>query len=212
MYPQPHRPGELLTARRGACYPAHRCSRPISSTSAALERGRWHTPAAWLDQSRVLTRGRAMFRDPILLALAERHPAPDWRDRSEYLFEDLIGTIISQQLSLKAAATILRRFRQCCDAWHTAQSEDQPVSQPLLASLPTETQPFPTPHQILALPDDHVRAAGLSGAKTRAIRHVATAFASGQISGAMIKDLPDAAAIETLIQLKGIGTWSAEMI
>jgi uncharacterized protein YndB with AHSA1/START domain len=53
-----------------------------------------------------------MFTDPILLALVQKYPQPTWQNRTEYLFEDLVGVIISQQLSRKAADTIIKKFKQ----------------------------------------------------------------------------------------------------
>ena len=52
-----------------------------------------------------------MFTDPILNQLIAKYPAPHFQDRSEYLYEDLIESIVSQQLSVKAADTIFGRFK-----------------------------------------------------------------------------------------------------
>jgi hypothetical protein len=44
-----------------------------------------------------------MFSDPIFQQLIKKYPAPTFVDQSEFLFEDLIESIISQQLYVKAA-------------------------------------------------------------------------------------------------------------
>ena len=52
-----------------------------------------------------------MFTDPILKELIKKYPAPKFEDRSNFLYEELIEAVVSQQLSTKAAATIFGRFK-----------------------------------------------------------------------------------------------------
>lgn len=131
-----------------------------------------------------------MFTDPILKTLSKKYPKPTWKDRSEDLFENLIKTIISQQLSVKAADTIFGRFKKL---FHS------------------DLQTFPTPKEILAIPDEQFRSVGISGAKTKYIKHIAENFANGNMTIEKIKHLSDEAVMEELIKLKGVGKWSAEM-
>lgn len=130
-----------------------------------------------------------MFADPILNQLIKQYPAPIWGDRSEFLFEDLIETIISQQLSGKAADSIFKKFKSL---------------------FPLQT--FPTPQQVLPIPHEMLRSAGLSNAKATYIHNVAQAFVDQLIEVEKIKQMSDEQVIETLIKIKGIGKWSAEMI
>jgi DNA-3-methyladenine glycosylase II len=155
-----------------------------------------------------------MFTDPVLLTLVQKYPQPSWQDRTDFLFEDLVEVIISQQLSVKAADTIIRRFRALFIAAPDAKLEIIQVEKtngvPKNASL--DGQPRLIPQHILALQDEQLRAVGISGAKARYIKGVAEAFASGQMSIEKIKHLSDEAVMEELIKLKGIGKWSAEML
>lgn len=72
------------------------------------------------------------FSDPVLQRLVEKYPAPTFRDQSDKLFENLIESIISQQLSVKAADTIFQRFKNLFTTCHL-----EPVSGssfPIIAS------------------------------------------------------------------------------
>ena len=155
-----------------------------------------------------------MFTDPVLLALVQKYPEPSWQDRTGFLFEDLVEVIISQQLSVKAADTIIKRFRALFVAAPDASLEiiqiEETNGSPKNASL--DGQPRLIPQHILALQEEQLRAVGISGAKARYIRGVAEAFACGQMSIEKIKHLSDEAVMEELLKLKGIGKWSAEML
>lgn len=70
---------------------------------------------------------------------------------------------------------------------------------------------FPTPDQVLRLPDAAFRTAGLSGAKTRSIRDLAAHVTDGRIRLRSIGRRPDQEVIEELVQVWGIGEWSAQM-
>jgi len=100
----------------------------------------------------------------------------------------LVDAICSQQLSVKASATILGRVAGLGDNGR------------------------PGPEQILALPDESLRGAGLSGAKTRYVRDLATRWLDGSLPHARIPEMDDAEVIAALTQVKGIGTWTAEMV
>ncbi len=155
-----------------------------------------------------------MFTDPVLLALVQKYPEPSWQDRTDFLFEDLVEVIISQQLSIKAADTIIKRFRALFDASPESLAEST-LAQEIngsAKSVPLDGQPRLLPQRILALSDEQFRAVGISGAKARYIKGVAEAFASGQMSIDKLKHLPDEAVMQELLKLKGIGKWSAEML
>lgn len=162
------------------------------------------------------------FTDPILLKLIEKYPPPNFQDRSEFLYEDLIESIVSQQLSIKAADTIFGRFKNLF----------QPVKEITSSAviLTSETRPesnnegswssqdddsntfFPTPQQILEKSNEELRTAGLSFQKISYIKSVADAYLSDLIDKEKIKQMKDTEVIETLTQIRGVGKWTAEMI
>lgn len=101
-------------------------------------------------------------------------------------FESLVDSIVSQQLSTKAAATIHKRFSQ---------------------ALENDI----TPHKILGTAPDVLRGAGLSGQKTKYMAALAEAFIENAESYNRIHELPDDEVIKLLTEIKGIGVWTAQM-
>jgi len=110
------------------------------------------------------------------------------RSRRTDPFTAIIEAIVWQQLSTKAAATIYGRF---------------------LALFP-EALP-PAPAAVMALPDEALRAAGLSRAKVLYLRDLSQRILDGSLPLEMLELLPDEGVIAALTQVKGIGRWSAEM-
>ncbi len=100
----------------------------------------------------------------------------------------LIRSIVYQQLSGKAAATIHGRF----------------------AALFAEAT-FPDAVAILAKRDEELRACGLSRQKIAAVRDLCSRVASGTLPLEAIESFTDDAALAHLTQVRGIGRWSAEM-
>ncbi|HVJ08971.1 MAG TPA: DNA-3-methyladenine glycosylase [Acidisarcina sp.] len=104
-------------------------------------------------------------------------------------FEALLESIVYQQLHGKAAAAILRRLLTIFGEIH------------------------PQPEQIVAVPDELLRAAGLSAAKTLAIRDLAAKTLDGTVPTlAQIRRLSDAEIVERLTEVRGIGPWTVEML
>ena len=103
-------------------------------------------------------------------------------------FESLADAIMSQQLSGKAADTIIKRFK---------------------ALFPDKT--FPLPADILQKHDSELRTAGLSGSKVGYIKNLAQAFEDKSVDFSNINKLTDEEIIEMLTKIKGIGCWTAEM-
>src|SRR5258708_7735469 len=130
-----------------------------------------------------------MFKDAILKKLIKKYPPPNFEDRSEFLFERLIDSIISQQLSVKAADTIFARFKQ------------------LFAP-----KVFPSPEDVLDIHEEKIRKAGISYAKISYIKSIAQAFTMNQVHIQKIKSMSDEDVITELTKLKGVGKWTAEMI
>lgn len=100
---------------------------------------------------------------------------------------ELVDSIISQQLSVKAAATIMSRFK-------------------LLFSKDT-----PLPGDILAIPHNKFRAAGLSNAKANYIRDLAQHIVDGRLDLSNLDELSNDEIIVKLTAVKGIGEWTAHM-
>jgi DNA-3-methyladenine glycosylase II len=130
-----------------------------------------------------------MFKDPILLKLYKTHGPHKFENKSEHLMEELVETIINQQLSGKAADTIYKRF---------------------LALF--KTKQFPTPEQILKVDVEKLRSAGMSYSKANYIQNIAGAFKNGELNIQKIKNMKDDEVITELTKIKGVGKWTAEMI
>jgi DNA-3-methyladenine glycosylase II len=110
---------------------------------------------------------------------------------SRSLFGALAEAIVYQQLSTKAAATIHGRLE---------------------ALFPGSCEEGFTPRDILQAPVDKLRGVGLSAAKALALQDLARRVDGSELptlQGAI--DLQDDALIERLVQVRGIGRWSAEM-
>ncbi|HEY0713752.1 MAG TPA: methylated-DNA--[protein]-cysteine S-methyltransferase [Polyangia bacterium] len=105
-------------------------------------------------------------------------------------FQSLVRSIVYQQLSGKAAATILAR---------------------VLALFPGVT--FPTPVALLAMPEASLRGAGLSASKTKALRDLAQKTIDGVVPPLrVLHRLRDEEIVERLTSVWGVGQWSVEMM
>jgi 3-methyladenine DNA glycosylase/8-oxoguanine DNA glycosylase len=129
--------------------------------------------------------------DPVLgEMIAQVGPCRLQLDAGQSPFESLAESIIYQQLSGKAAATIAGRVRQ------------------LFAPAA-----FPEPAELLAADDAALRGAGVSRNKILALRDLARHTLSGTVPGlAEIHSLADGELIQRLTQVRGIGQWTVEML
>ena len=109
------------------------------------------------------------------------------RQRKDHL-SALVGAIVSQQLSTKAAATIFGRL--------VALFPDQHISDAAA---------------IAAQSDPQLRAVGLSGQKVSYLRDLSARILDGRLNLDELDTLPDEAVIERLVAVKGFGRWTAEM-
>lgn len=130
--------------------------------------------------------------DPVLAQLIAAAPRCDLKPLlSGSPFEHLARAIAHQQLHGAAAATILRRF----------------------IALYGPDDLFPTPQQLLATPERAIRGAGFSASKLMALRDLADKSLSGVVpSMDELATQPDTAIIERLTQVRGIGTWTVQML
>jgi DNA-3-methyladenine glycosylase II len=125
--------------------------------------------------------------DPRLAPVIERHGAPSIAPRRDPV-KSLARAIVGQQLSGAAASTIWNR---------------------VLALYPRKR--FPGAAAILATPDADLRAAGLSGAKTAAIKDLARHVIEKRLVPARLPRATDAQILEMLLSVRGIGPWSVDM-
>ncbi|HZT12057.1 MAG TPA: hypothetical protein VFA29_04620 [Candidatus Baltobacteraceae bacterium] len=114
------------------------------------------------------------------------------------LFESLAHAIVFQQISIHAAASIMRRF---------VERLSVPVS-----ANGAALYPFPSPESVLAASDEALRAAGLSANKTAHLRSAAEATLNKAVTREEIDALPTARAAERLCEIRGIGPWSAAVV
>ena len=70
-----------------------------------------------------------------------------------------------------------------------------------------------SPKQLVAMTDEHLRTAGLSRSKALAMRDICTRFNAGTIpSAAMITQLSDAEIYAQLLEVRGVGAWTVDML
>lgn len=117
-------------------------------------------------------------------------PCPLAPRRGVQPWQALVHSVAYQQLNGTAAETIFNRF---------------------LALFPEVK--FPTPEQIVAASDDQLRSAGLSRAKTAAIKDIAAKTIAGVVlERRAIARLSDVEIIERLTTIRGVGPWTVEML
>ena len=105
-------------------------------------------------------------------------------------YEALIRAIAYQQLHAKAGDAILNRFMSLYGIYA-----------------------FPAPHLILSTEFDQLRACGLSGRKIETIRSIAEGSLSGLVPNRADADgMTDEELVSRLVELRGIGRWTVEML
>lgn len=107
---------------------------------------------------------------------------------SRKVYYDLLESIVSQQLSVKAAATIFSRF---------------------CALFPDH---YPHPDLLCAIETDRLRSAGLSNQKASYLQNVATFSLQYDLENHNWDSMSDQDIIDFLTRIKGVGKWTAEMI
>jgi len=103
-------------------------------------------------------------------------------------YQELVESIVSQQLSVKAAATILKRFIELFD-----------------------TDGFPTPDQILQKDIEDLRGVGLSRQKGSYIQDLALKVIEGTVKFNHLDVLSNDEIVAELTQIKGVGIWTVHM-
>jgi len=139
------------------------------------------TPAQIVKGTRLVAR-----RDPAMAKLITRAGKMELRDPLPDSFAALVRSIMYQQLAGAAAAAILGRFLK------------------LFAD-------GLSPTAVLALAPGMMRAAGVSGPKEAAISDLARKVADGTVPLGDVDSLSDDELVARLVQVRGIGRWTAEM-
>jgi len=124
--------------------------------------------------------------DPILATIIAVSPLPNLVPHTDY-YQALVNSIIGQQLSVKAAATIKKRFADLFGAT------------------------FPAPEQIIASDDELLKSAGLSRPKVAYIKDLAMHVLDGSVLFDHFGDLSNDEILAELITVKGIGEWTVHM-
>lgn len=125
-------------------------------------------------------------RDP-KMAQVIQEVGPFLLKRNRKYFVVLCRSIVSQQISTRAADTIYIRFRKLFDG------------------------KAPTPQRVAGLTEDTLRAAGLSRQKAAYLKDLGRRFLDGTLRPRQLNYLDNEAVIDRLTQVHGIGRWTAEM-
>lgn len=104
------------------------------------------------------------------------------------LFLALLRAVTGQQLSVKAADTIWNRF------------------------LALFKDGMPEARKILRLHDDQLRAVGLSYQKASYVKNIARFSLEKSLEAQLLKTMSDDDLVDYLIQIKGVGRWTVEMV
>lgn len=124
--------------------------------------------------------------DPVLADVIKKAPLPSFVPHKNY-YQELVESIISQQLSVKAAATILKRFKELFSA------------------------DFPSPEEIIATDIEALRGVGLSRQKASYIKDLAARVLDGSVQFSHLDSLTNQEIIDELVQIKGVGVWTVHM-
>jgi DNA-3-methyladenine glycosylase II len=141
------------------------------------------TPDYWDEACKHLSR-----RDRVMRKLIPRFGEARLQSRGD-AFTTLARSIVGQQISVKAAQAVWDRF----------------------AALLSGPSNRISPAEVLQLPVEALRAAGLSARKVEYLRDLASHFHSGAVHVKEWAAMEDEAIIEELVAIRGIGRWTAEM-
>jgi len=141
------------------------------------------TPQYWDEACKHLAK-----RDRVMRKLIPRFGEGRLRSRGD-AFTTLARSIVGQQISVKAAQSVWDRF----------------------AALMPAGAAGVVPAEVLALPPQSMREAGLSARKVEYLSDLAQHFVSGSVHVRQWQQMEDEAIIEELVAIRGIGQWTAEM-
>ena len=124
--------------------------------------------------------------DQVLKQLIATYPRPTFV-RHENYYQELVSSIIGQQLSVSAARAIETRFK--------ALFSDR----------------FPTPEQILTVDVETLRSVGFSRPKAGYVRDLAQKILDGEVRFDTLDEMTNDQIITELTKVKGIGEWTVHM-
>lgn len=125
--------------------------------------------------------------DPVLYGVLEKIDSIKPLTKSENYFSDLCETIINQQLSGKAGETIFQRFKKL-------------FSKDLI-----------NPQELCKLSAEKIRKVGTSASKVKYLKNLAEKIQSKEIDLDNLAGKDDITVKNSLMKIKGIGPWTAEM-
>jgi DNA-3-methyladenine glycosylase II len=140
-----------------------------------------------------------LAQDPVLALIIQETPFPkpaynwDTTPAADRVYLALLESIVSQQISVKAADAIFRRFR-------------------MLFSETAEAEGYPAPAQLLAKTTEELRTAGLSFQKINYLQSVATFALENRMDHPFFDALTDEEIVQYLLPIKGVGRWTVEML
>ncbi|MGA0557991.1 DNA-3-methyladenine glycosylase family protein [Larkinella sp. VNQ87] len=139
-------------------------------------------PLAHLSQDPVLKQIIYCTPEPKIAFAYDRDPAKN------RVYLALLESIVSQQISVKAADSIFTRF------------------------LALFADGYPHPDQLLAKTPEVLRSAGLSGQKARYLQSVAEFALQNPMTSDFLETMTDEEIIQYLLPIKGVGRWTVEML
>ncbi|HSD60703.1 MAG TPA: DNA-3-methyladenine glycosylase 2 family protein [Burkholderiales bacterium] len=137
------------------------------------------SPGYWKRACRELS-----ARDEVLAGIIRGYRGETLACRGD-AFSTLARSIVGQQISVKAAASVWRRLEEAVEEI--------------------------SPEAVARAPAIRLQRCGLSGRKAEYLLGLARGFADGSLQPAQWASLDDEALIRELVKLRGIGRWSAEM-
>jgi len=120
---------------------------------------------------------------PLLTAIEVPELIPSGR-----VYYDLLSSIVSQQLSVKVADVIFKRF---------------------ISLFPDN---YPHPRYVVAIESDTLRSVGLSGQKAEYLQNVAKFAIDNDLQNIDWDSMRDEEIISFLTQIKGVGKWTVQML
>lgn len=130
---------------------------------------------------------KQLAKDKRLAPLIKKYGEPDLK-RGKNPFQALVRSIIYQQLSGKAAATIHARFLALFNG-----------------------KKFPAPEEVRAVRAAKLRSVGLSAQKAAYLHDLSEKFSDGTIEVKKFRKMSNEEIVEHLVAVKGIGEWSVHM-
>lgn len=136
-----------------------------------------------------LSKIKAHLSKDIILKRVISKITPDWNANNDTdLYLSLIRSVIGQQLSVKAADTIFKRF------------------------LDAFTNNYPSKKELISTDVGTLREKGLSIQKAKYVKNIAAYFLSEENKDTKWDELSDQEIIKQLTTIKGVGKWTVEMI